>query len=105
MERRLPSTRGMTEPLPEVTGYGLLLWSLRRPNNRYVSCQLGQCGIDFVLLIRDHTDDRVPYAEICTEMEPLLSLAKALRMAYVAAGWQSCSKSVTEHSAPMAATV
>ena len=66
---------------PDVTGYGLLLWTLRRPHNRYLSCQLGQCGPDFVLLVRDHTRNDVPFAEIGSDMSTLLSLAKVLRLA------------------------
>ena len=98
LERLLPFTEGMRTPHPDVTGYGLLLWSLRRPRDRYLSCQLGQCGPDFVLLVRDHTRNDVPFAEICSEMSPLLSLAKVLRVAYVAAGWQTCHKLKSEHA-------
>ena len=55
MERQLRLLSGMREPHVDVTGYGLLLWSLRRPNKHYLSCQLGQCGPDFALLIRDRS--------------------------------------------------
>ena len=90
----------MREPCLDVTGYGLLLWSLRRPNNDYLSCQLGRCGPDFVLLIRDHARDAVPFAETASDMSSLLSLAKLLRVAYVNAGWQTCAKQSSEHDAP-----
>ena len=79
----------MREPRLDVTGYGLLLWSLRRSNSQYLSCQLGGGDSDFVLLIRDHQRDTVPFAEIGSGMSSLLSLAKLLRVAYVAAGWQA----------------
>lgn len=89
---------------PEVTGYGLLLWSLRRPNDHYLSCQLGRCGPDFVLLIRDHARDDVRFAELGSDMSTLVSLSKLLRVAYVASGWQTCAKLNSEHAAPLAAT-
>ena len=94
----------MRGPCVDVTGYGLLLWSLRRPNNQYLSCQLGEGDSDFVLLIRDHEHDTVPFAEIGSDMASLLSLAKLLRIAYVAAGWQRCAKVTAQHAAPLAGT-
>jgi len=89
---------GMRALHPDVTGYGLLLWSLQRPGDHYLSCQLGQCGPDFVLLVRDHTRNDVPFAEIASDMSTLLSLAKVLRLAYVAMGWKPCAKLKSEHA-------
>ena len=100
----MPLWCGMREPCVDVTGHGLLLWSLRRPNNQYLSCQLGGSDSDFVLLIRDHEHETVPFAEIGSDMSSLLSLAKLLRIAYVAAGWQPCAKLTSQHAAPLAAT-
>jgi len=94
----------MKEYRPDVTGYGLLLWSLRRPNDHYLSCQLGRCGSYFVLLIRDHARDDVRFAEIGSDMPTLVSLSKLLHVAYVASGWQTCAKLSAEHAAPLAAT-
>lgn len=103
MERQLRLLCGMKEPCVDITGYGLLLWSLRRPNNQYLSCQLGGGDSDFVLLIRDHEHDTVPFAEIGSDMPSLLSLAKLLRVAYVAAGWQPCAKLTSQHATPLGA--
>ena len=94
----------MRESHVDVTGYGLLLWSLRRPNNQYLSCQVGGGDSDFVLLIRDHEHDTVPFAEIGSDMASLLSLAKLLRIAYVAACWQPCAKQRSQHATPLAVT-
>ena len=90
----MPLWCGMREPCVDVTGHGLLL----------LSCQLGGGDSDFVLLIRDHEHETVPFAEIGSDMSSLLSLAKLLRIAYVAAGWQPCAKLTSQHGAPLAAT-
>ena len=100
----LPFLKDMKESSRNVTGYGLLLWSLRRPNDHYLSCQLGRCGPDFVLLIRDHAQDDVRFAEIGSDMPTLVSLSRLLRVAYVASGWQTCAKLSSEHAAALAAT-
>ena len=104
VERPLPLLCGMRKPRPDVTGYGLLLWSLRRSNNQYLSCQLGGDDSDFVLLIRDHQRHTVRFAELGSDMSSLLSLAKLLRVAYVAAGWQPCAKLTSEHATPLTST-
>ena len=97
-------TVGMREPGLDATGYGRLVWRLRRSHNQYLSYQLGRCGADFVLLIRDHARDTVTFAASAADMSSLLSLARLLRVAYVSAGWQTCVKRRSEHAEALTMT-
>ncbi len=87
---------------PEVTGYGLLLWHLRRPNKEHLLCQVGECDSHFVLAIRDQARDTCSVAERFDDLASLLSRAQVLRDAYVGAGWQERAAHESQHTGQLA---
>jgi len=82
-----PCTR-LPRLLPELTDEGLLLWRLRWSPDHQLWCLVAESSGELAVRVHDPATGRTTTAGVYANIASTIDRAEALRIQFIAAGWQ-----------------